>query len=47
MYGQPDKSFEQFCQEQDEWTNRIRAEHERLGAACPCGNGRDEDDKTP
>ncbi len=25
----------------DEWTARIRAEHDRLGAACPCGNGHD------
>lgn len=23
----------------DQWFARIRAEHERLGTACPCGNG--------
>ena len=24
----------------DDWVARIRAEHERLGEQCPCGNGR-------
>lgn len=29
----------------DAWLARIRAEHERLGADCPCGNGKDDEGK--
>lgn len=38
------ESFEEWDRKDREWTDRIKAEHDRLGSACPCGNGKDEDD---
>jgi hypothetical protein len=28
----------------DGWVARIKAQHEALGARCPCGNGVDEEE---